>query len=141
MTAVRDVSTEPYATWVEQQHERIEEASDTAPAHLQLEDGVGAVFGGAVGLVVGLILGAGMLAVAAPVEVGSAAALLAVAAVLGIVAGSIVGGVTVGVRAHEAEAEFADLRAHAREEAPVHRSTAPAPLPVEPGETVFGEPA
>lgn len=143
MTAVSDPSTErrvdASTTWVERQHERLEAESDTAPAHLQLEDGVGAVFGGAIGLVVGLVLGAGVLALAVPVEVGTAVVLLLVAGGLGVLVGAIVGGVTVGVRAHEAEAEFADLWAHAREEEPVHLARGVAPLPVEPGESVFDE--
>ena len=59
--------------------------------------------------------------------------------VLGALAGSLIGGVMIGRRAHEAEAEFADLRAHARQEPPVAPAAGPAPMPVEPGETVFAD--
>ena len=135
MTAISDVNAEPCATWVERQHERLEEASDTSPANLRLEDGVGAVFGGSIGLVGGLLVAAIVLAPAVPLPVGTAALVLVVGALLGAIAGSLIGGVTIGRRAHEAEAEFADLRAHAWEEPPVHAVT--GPMPVEHGGSVF----
>lgn len=138
MAAVTEMNLDPRTTWVERQHERLEEASDTTPAHLQLEDGVGAAFGGAVGFVVGLVLAGAVVAMAAPVEAGAAALVLAVGALLGLVAGSIAGGILVGRQAHAAEAEFADLRARARREAPVQPTGSPAPMPVEQGGSVFG---
>ena len=137
MAAVTETNLDPCTTWVERQHERLEEASDSTPAHLQLEDGVGAVFGGAIGAVVGLVLAAVIVAAAVPVTVGAAALVLLVGLLLGLVAGSVVGGVAVGRRAHAAEAEFAELRARARREAPVQRTGGPAPHPVEQGDSVF----
>ena len=139
MTAIRDVTDEPGTTWVEQQHERLEAASDTAPAHLQLEDGVGAVFGGAIGLVVGLVVGGIVLALAAPVGLGAGALVLVVGGGLGVVGGAVLGAMTVGLRAHAAEAEFADLWAHARHERPVRPVGGAGPLPVEQGDSVFPE--
>ena len=139
MAAVTEAHLDPRTTWVERQHERLEEASDTTPAHLQLEDGVGAVFGGAVGFVVGLVMAAGVVAAAVPVPVGAAALLLTVGGLLDLVTGSVVGGVVVGRRAHAAEAEFAALRARARREAPVQPTGGLAPHPVEQGDSVFLE--
>lgn len=138
-TVTTDDNAEPSATWVERQHERLEEASDTNPAHLQVEDGVGAVFGGSLGLVGGLVVAGLLLVPAVPVAVGSAVLVLLAGGVLGALAGSLIGGVMIGRRAHEAEAEFADLRAHARQEPPVAPAAGPAPMPVEPGETVFAD--
>ena len=60
--------------------------------------------------------------------------------VLGLVAGSVVGGVVVGRRAHAAEAEFAALRARARHEEPVQPTGGPIAPPVEQGASVFGRP-
>lgn len=138
MAAVTETHLDPRATWVERQHEHLEQASDSTPAHLQLEDGVGAAFGGAIGFIVGLVL-AGVI-VATPVAVGAAALVLLVGGLLGLVAGSVVGGVVVGRRAHAAEAEFAALRARARHEAPVQPTGGPAAPPVEQGDSVFGRP-
>lgn len=140
MAAVTETHLDPRATWVERQHEHLEQASDSTPAHLQLEDGVGAAFGGAIGFIVGLVLAGVIVATAVPVAVGAAALVLLVGGVLGLVAGSVVGGVVVGRRAHAAEAEFAALRARARHEEPVQPTGGPIAPPVEKGASVFGRP-
>ncbi|HMQ27660.1 MAG TPA: hypothetical protein PKA98_16840, partial [Acidimicrobiales bacterium] len=78
MAAVTDTNLDPSTTWVERQHEHLEQASDSTPAHLQLEDGVGAAFGGAIGFIVGLVPAGVIVATAVPVAVGAAALVLLV---------------------------------------------------------------
>lgn len=127
-------------TWVEVQRQRLEQASSRKRSgSLAPEDGIGALVGGTLGLVVGAVMGVVAIAVTDPAQTNGPVLLVVGACLVGVSAGALIGMLVVGGHARQAQSEFAELRDDALGEAPVRGSIEPEP-PATAGSSVFDRP-